>query len=46
VDREQWSEARVHLAAVEQLPAVDPLDATHKQRARELLPRVDARLAK
>lgn len=46
VDREKWSEARVHLAAVERLPSVDPLDATHKQRARELMPRVDARLAK
>ncbi len=46
IDREQWSEARVHLAAVERLPSVDPLDGTHKQRARELSARVDARLAK
>lgn len=46
VDRDRWAEARVQLLAVEKLPAVDPLDPTHKQRARELLARVDARLAK
>ena len=45
MDREQWREARMHLLAVDALPAVDPLDPIHKQRARELLPRVDARLA-
>lgn len=46
VDREQWAEAAEQLRAVDRLPAVDPLDDRHKARARELAPRVAARLAR
>jgi hypothetical protein len=43
IDRERYSEARIHLNQVESLPVFDVMDPVYKQRAASLLRKIDGR---
>jgi tetratricopeptide (TPR) repeat protein len=43
IDRDRYSEARIHLSQVENLPVYDVMDPTYKERAASLLRRIEGK---
>lgn len=46
VDREKWNDAKAQIDAIAGMPTRDPMDATYKERARQLGVRIAPKLAR